>query len=137
MMAAPGRPRFVPTEDQRLQVEQMVGAGMSELDMAGALRVARETLRQHFAEELRAGRAKCRAEVIHLLFRSARAGNVAAQKHLEVLTARAIAEAAFTEAEPTEKGSKLGKKEQAAQAATTAGEGTDWGDDLEVASTLN
>lgn len=136
-MARRGRPSFEPTLGQRQQVEQMVAFGMTHDQMARVVGIDPDTLRLHFEEEIATALARKRAAVAALLFRSAENGNVSAQKHLDVVLARVAAEAAFTGAEPTVKGGKLGKKEEAAEAAITAGEGTAWGDDLQPEGALN
>jgi predicted transcriptional regulator len=138
-----GRPAFKPTQLHRRKVEQYVCGGMSHDAIAKVLGVSDETLRKHFAAELSTGAERRRAEVIDLLFASARKGNVTAQKKLEEMSGRSVAEAAFTapEAEDAKpaKVPKLGKKEVAAQDAETAGAGTAWGDDLQIGTgrTLN
>lgn len=108
-----GRPSFCATPEMRRQVEQLVAVGTTEEDIAIFLRVAIMTLRKHFAEELRFGRMKVRAEVVDLLFTSARAGNVSAQKKLEDMTGIAMsARVAEHAGEPVGRPPKLGKKEQ-------------------------
>lgn len=118
---------------------------MNEDAVAAVIGVSRPTLRLYFAEELDHGRARKKAEVISLLYKTARKGNVSAQKKLNELIG--IAEAADYGKQPSPdedapakreqppKPTKLGKKEEAALAAQTAGEGTDWGDDLKVPTT--
>jgi AraC-like DNA-binding protein len=117
------------------KVEELIGCGLSEDDTARAIGCSTETLRKHFAENIRTARAKKRAEAIQLLWKSARAGNVAAQKKLEEMTGRAVAEEAVLGDRP-QKAEKRGKKEQAAANAETAGVGTSWGDDLHVGGRL-
>lgn len=128
-MAGRGRPRFNPTATQRRKVEELIACGMPVADIACAIAVDEKTLRLHFATELSSGRAHRRAEVIGLLFASARKGNVSAQKQLAQVTALASAEASFTDEAPR-RPAKLGKKAEADQAALAAGEGSDWGEDL-------
>lgn len=110
-----GRPRIEFTLEQRQQVEQLVSVGTTEEDIATFLRIAIMTLRTNFSEELRFGRMKRRAEVVDLLFTSARAGNVSAQKKLEDMTG--IAMSARPAPEMPDKPVKLGKKEEALLAA--------------------
>lgn len=114
----------------------MLACGESQSVIARAIGCDPDTLRKHFADELANGLAKRRREVVELLFKNARKGNVSAQKKLEDMTRVAGAAAAFTGAtdgaDKTAKQPKLGKKEQAAQEATNAGTGTEWGDDLQV-----
>ena len=120
---ARGRPSFQPTAANRLKVEELIAAKMSEDDVARAFGIATETLRKHFSEELKDGRARRRAEAVHLLFTAARKGNVAAAKALERITA---------DETPTPRPKPLGKKEQAQLDAENAGIGTDWGNDLDI-----
>ena len=94
-------------------------------------------LTKHFGEELETGRAVKRAEVIRLLFTSARKGNVSAQKTLEQITARAAAEDEVLSQPTAEKQPRLGKKEQAQIDAQTAGEDSNWGGDLAFRGALN
>jgi DNA-binding CsgD family transcriptional regulator len=119
-MANRGRPSFEVTPSLQRQVEELVACGMTENEIAGAIGCSRPTLRAHFRDQLKTGRAKRRAEVVRLLFASARRGNVAAQKKLMELTATAATEASA----PWPR--RLGKKEQAELDAQTAAEGTSW-----------
>ena len=100
--------------------------------IARVLGIDGNTLRKHFSAELEFGAQRKRAEVIGMLFKSAKGGNVTAQKKLEDMTKVVVAEAGIVEELPAEaaRTPKLGKKEEAAQAASTAGRGTEWGDDL-------
>ncbi|MBN6819533.1 hypothetical protein JRF84_08010 [Methylobacterium organophilum] len=120
-----------PTRAQRDQVEMMVAVNASVREISLALGVTANTLRKHCKVELALGRSRKRAELVALLWGSARGGNVSAQKKLVEMTDLAAAEAAFVPAEPeAEKPRRLGKKEEAALAAETAGQGTDWASDL-------
>lgn len=129
-----GRPAYRPTSEARLQVSQLVAAGMPHDSIAHVLRIARKTLDKNFAQELKNGHADRRAEVIELLWAQARKGNTAATKHLDQITSTALAESTFDRrpdvAEPAPRAPRLGKKEQAALDAQTAGVGSDWGADL-------
>lgn len=122
----PGRPTFEPTEEQRLDVEEMVACGMRQDDIARAVGISTPTLVKRFADELAGGGARRRAEVVKMLFGAARKGNVAAQKKLEEMTARAMAAEAFQAPAETPKG----KKEAAVDAAHRAGRDSEWGSDL-------
>ena len=77
---------FRPTRAQREQVWLWKADGLSDDLIARALHLSRNTLRKHFEHELRTGIAGKRAEVIGLLFESARRGSVAALKQLEAMT---------------------------------------------------
>jgi hypothetical protein len=78
--------------------------------------------REHLSEELGTGLAKRRAEVISLLFRQSRKGNVAAIKRLEEMTS--VASSLANPKSPKEP--RLGKKETLQRAALTDSEGTGW-----------
>lgn len=118
------------------KVKELIGCGLTEDDTARAVGCSTETLRKHFVEPIRVARAEKRAEAIGLLWKSARGGNVAAQKKLEEMTGRALAEEAFTgdrapaAAPPAEKTKKLGKKEEAREQANTILHDDDWGADI-------
>src|SRR5688572_21509988 len=116
-MANQGRPTFQVTAALQRQVEELVSCGMTEADIAGAIGCSRPSLRTHFRDQLKTGRAKRRAEVVRLLFASARKGNVSAQKKLVDITGIAAT------ARPAPKPNRLGKKEQAELDAQTAAEG--------------
>ena len=112
-----GRPQFQPTKAQRRAIEQMSSVGEPASTMATAIGVDRKTLAKSFAAELLVGRAKRRREVIDLLFRAARAGNVSALKKLELMTAIT----------PPPVGPRIGKKERAEAEVEGADVGTSWG----------
>jgi hypothetical protein len=124
-----------PTDEQRLKVEELAACGMKQVGIAAVIGCNEDTLRRYFAVELAQGPARRRAEILGLLYTAARKGNVSANKHLELMTHRAAAESSFTGAEtqperPPAKPEKLGKKEEAALAAQSAGKDSEWGDDL-------
>jgi hypothetical protein len=131
-MAGRGRPEFKVTQPMRAKVERLVMAGMTHETIARAIDCDRATLTKHFAAELQCGLAKKRAEVIDMLFASAKAGNVSAQKKLEEMSRVTLAEETFTQ---PERQPALGKKERAHIAAQTAGQDSEWGSDLK--STIN
>lgn len=114
-----GRPPYKPTIESRRVVEEMKFCGESENVIARALRIDPDTLRKHFEDELADGHAQRRKEVIGLIFTSARAGNVSAQKKLEEMGRAAGAAEAVErrgKAEP-----KKGKKEERNEAAKAVG----------------
>lgn len=78
-----GRPAYRPTIESRQIVEEMKFCGESDNTIARALGIDPDTLRKHFKDELADGHAQRRREVIGMIFKSAREGNVAAQKKLE------------------------------------------------------
>lgn len=120
-----GRPPWIPTKAQRKKVEELISCGMSVEDVAHVIGVSHPTLRDRCAEEISGGRAKKRAEVIALLYRTARKGNVTAQKHLEAMTGMvAPGGTKPKDAKPP----KLGKKVEAQIEAANADQESDWGD---------
>lgn len=135
-----GRPRFKPTPAMRRNVEQMVSVGDSQETIARAIGIAKDTLELHFAEELKTGYAKKRREVLDLLFKAAKKGNVTALRTLEAMTRVAGAAADFDEragqGEENDKpitpsrAVKLGKKEIQREEALLAGQNSEWGEDL-------
>lgn len=115
-----GRPEHVPTDDTRDRVEVLVAAGMVQWQIAQALGISEPVLRDRYADQLQGGRAKKRAEIIEAMHRSAREGNVSAQKAF-------LGMAVETDDPPLPpQAVALGKKEQQHLAALTAHEGTDW-----------
>lgn len=124
-----GRPEFEPTPKQRDRVARCIACNMSEDDTARAIGISTETLRKHFADEIRTARAVRRADAIELLWKTARKGNVSAQKKLIEMTARVE-----DPAQPKDP-AKMGKKDRAEAEAKNAGKGTEWGDDLDTPPT--
>lgn len=131
-------PPFKVTPAKRQEVQQLKACGMSEDDIARAIGCSTPTLRKHFAEELRTGHAKKRAEVIRMLFKTAKAGNVSAQRKLVDLTAAAADFPPPNQADDADGARKpaKGKKEAAQEAAVNAAKGTDW-DDLLTDGPMN
>gem|GEM_PF-885743 len=137
-MSAPkkiGRPAFKPTAAHRRKVEQMISCGDHKTTVARAIGISVPTLELHFAEELDNGWAKKRAEVLDMLFKSAKKGNVTAQRTLESMTRTAGAAADFDKPEkgeqaPIPRTTKRGKKEVQREEALNAGQNSEWGEDL-------
>ena len=75
-----GRPAFVPTNDERKQVEALSGYGLPQDQIAILIRggIHIETLREHFATELIAGKAKANGQIGKTLFQKAMNGDTAA-----------------------------------------------------------
>jgi hypothetical protein len=113
------RPTFKPTQAQRKRVAIAAGAGMSHEEIAIGLQIARGTLEKHFESELSVGAYSKRMDTLEAMFKTAKAGNVAAQKAYLALTPR-------VSAPPERKVPKRGKKEQAQVDAATAHVGNDW-----------
>lgn len=121
-----GRPAFKVTPALRREVEQMKSVGETKETIARAIGCSVPTLEMHFALEIDIGGSRRRREVVGLLYKSARNGNVAAQKKLEEMTSMAIS-AEKTPEPKSEQAEPLGKKEQANREAQTAHEDTSWG----------
>lgn len=116
-----GRPPYRPTIEARQTVEEMKFCGESDNTIARALGIDVDTMRKHFADELADGHAQRRKEVIGMLFSSARAGNVSAQKHLDQIGRASGAQEAVDRRAP--KAAKLGKKEEQHAAAQAVASG--------------
>lgn len=114
---------FEPTEEQRENVEILIGNGWSEASIAKALRIDRTTLRKHFSEELEFGRERRRMLVVRSMYEIAVGGNISAQK--------AYLDRGDLTPEPApkpkaEKPVRLGKKEAADAVAQAAAMETNW-----------
>lgn len=107
-----------------------LACGMTHEQIASALSISGPTFVKAFAFEIQTGRGRARARILAMLNKSARSGNVAAQKKLEEMSRLAEAAAAFAQADAPE--APRGKKEQAAAAAKDISSGPvgDWGNDL-------
>ncbi|WAJ29317.1 hypothetical protein [Antarcticirhabdus aurantiaca] len=132
-----GRPEHIPTIANRTLVVQLLAFGWEDGRIANALGVSRPTLRKHYRRELKvreAARDRVDANRIAMLWEQSRAGNVAAMKEYgRLIEKNDVDEAARSferQAEAGERQRGLGKKEVAQLEATTAGEGTEWADDL-------
>lgn len=128
-----GRPPFVPTAKQRADVELCIACGMSQVNTARALGIAKDTLEKHFADEIAYGPARQHLRAINLLMASAEKGNVSAQKKLAEMTAVRTSAADMRDwIEKPEQPKIVGKKEAVLAAARAATEDTDseWGSDL-------
>lgn len=106
-----GRPPYKASAKQRRTVEEMRSCGESVASIARALDIDEDTLLKHFEQELAHGQSRRRREVIELLYRNARRGNVSAQKRLEQMTSPRPADENVATRLTTP--AKLGKKEQA------------------------
>ena len=72
-----GRPAFVPTENERRQVEALSGYGLSQENISALIRdgISLDTLREHFKKELLSGKAKANAQVTKSIFQKVLAGD--------------------------------------------------------------
>jgi hypothetical protein len=119
-----GRRPLKPTRRQRKLAEMCVAAGMTQVETAAVLGISKPTLELHFADELKNGAARRRAEVLVMLDRAARRGSVGAMKYLDTL---------FSGGASAIVGKKALKMQQAADVLEG---GTEWGDDLHPTSKL-
>jgi hypothetical protein len=78
--AGSGRKPFVATEAERKQVEALAGVGLPHDQIAALLRdgVCVDVVRDNFAHELKAGKAKASAKIGQTLFNRAIGGETAA-----------------------------------------------------------
>lgn len=81
-----GRPKFAVNLKMRKRVLDMVGCKVSHEDIARAIGCTPPTLKLYFAEELKIGEAILREEALALIIKSARKGNVSAQRKFISLT---------------------------------------------------
>lgn len=135
-----GRPAHIPTQENRNKVNMMLSFGWNNDRIAAVLRCDLKTLRKHYFPELKfreVARDRLMVEQANVLWKLGRDGNVAALRELDRVVERndiAVGHKSFYEGQREEEAERapepLGKKEQAAQAALTAGEGTGWGSDL-------
>lgn len=135
----PGRPEFKVTDELRDKVEWYVASGMTQVEVAGAIGCTVPTLVKHFSDNLEAGWARKKAEVIDLMVAGAKAGNASLTKHLDRQISVVGAAARFEQNHETPEvpDEKLGKKALASRAAQTAGVGSSWGADLLPGVTKN
>lgn len=124
------RHRRLPQVAEKVGVLRATGATVEAI--AGRLGLSEPTLRKYYFRELRSGAEIARQVLIEAMWNKALGGNVSAANFIRQELARGEAEAFVTSSRPaqTPKPTPLGKKEAAQLAATTAGQGTDWGDDL-------
>lgn len=113
-----GRPKWRPSIEERIAVEQMKFCGESEATIARSLKVDVATLRKHCEVELADGYANRRRQVTKMLFTAAEEGNVTAIKRLDEMgkvsgAAQALRDRAGPKAPVKDlKPEKRGKKEE-------------------------
>jgi hypothetical protein len=140
-----GRPEHKPTVASRRTVSIGAGGGMRHEDIALALGINRDTLTKHYALELSTGAAMRRLEVLQAQYRAAlkKGSTSAAKAYLAVEPELAappvpppgVPAAAPAPAEAAPVAKTMGKKEQQAADAVTAGQGTEWESLLKPGST--
>jgi hypothetical protein len=64
----PGKKPFVPTDKDRLQVERMVGFGITQDQIAKIMGIGESTLKKYFADELSNGVSRVNSAVAQNLF---------------------------------------------------------------------
>lgn len=127
-----GRPSYKPTAKARHDVEMFLACGMTHDQISAALKIDSDTFKKHFASEIETGRGRARARILAMLLKSAKAGNVSAQKKLEEMSRLSDAVDEIEAQPEAPRTPAAGKKEQAKAEATDAVNkpGHDWGDDL-------
>ncbi len=75
-----GHPPFVPTDEERLQVESLSGVGLPQDQIAVLIRdgIHLNTLLKYFQKELKAGKAKANSKIGSTLFAKAMNGDTTA-----------------------------------------------------------
>jgi hypothetical protein len=139
-----GRPQHIATQRNRNKVMLLLALGWNNERIAKALAITPPTLRRNYFRELKVrddARDRLDAKVVDKLFTLVEAGNVSAIKEFRKLIERndlMLGHQTFYGDGPAKparehkapKPAKLGKKEEAALLAETAGQDSDWGDDL-------
>jgi hypothetical protein len=137
-----GRPQHIATQQNRNRVMMLLAFGWSNERIAKAIGITPPTLRKNYFRELRyrdEARDRVDAALATMLWEQAKGGSVAAIKEFRSLMAENDLIAGHRSFygdgdQDAAKEPKLGKKEEAAIAAQSAGEDTEWGDDLKVPS---
>jgi len=108
----------------RRSVEEQVACGVPHDQIAWSFSITKDTLYKYFWDNLEHGKARKRRELYEWIFKSAKKGNIGAQRKLvELVEAGLVAQDMLdraqerkpADAEPKEP--KLGKKEQALKEA--------------------
>jgi len=127
------RHRRLPQVAEKIGVMRATGATVE--DVAAALGLSEPTLRKYYFRELSEGAQIARRVLVEAMWKKAIEGNVSAAKFIRDEFPKGDAEAFVNASRPAQTGAAplatpTGKKEAAQLAAQTAGQGTDWGDDL-------
>jgi DNA-binding CsgD family transcriptional regulator len=124
-----GRPEHKPTVKSQARVASMAGGGMSQDEIAAALRIDRNTLAKHYKDDLTSGAAQRREEVLEVVRREALDGNLPAARLYLTGARRAEPLPQVTDASleivamPSQ---ATGVKAQRNEQAKTAQQGTEW-----------
>ena len=111
-------------------------ANWSRQEIAMEMAISVPTLAKYYQTELETGWIRSKGRALDLLAASAKSGKVSAQIKLIALIDQSKPHWTTNSGGPNSAGEgeeavqELGKKEQQAEAAKTAGIGTEWGDDL-------
>ena len=133
-----GRPPCRVTAAMREEVQWLAAFGWTKTQCASVHGMSVPTFELRLGKEYEKGGLNKRREAEGFLVESARNGNVSAQKAVVALTARPPGETAGQSAETKKpRQMQLGKKEIAQIASETAGEGTEWEDDLKPGFAVN
>ena len=125
------RHRRLPQVAEKIGVMRATGATVE--DVAAALGLSEPTLRKYYFRELSEGAQIARRVLVEAMWKKAIEGNVSAAKFIRDEFPKGDAEAFVNASRPGQAAplaTPTGKKEAAQLAAQTAGQGTDWGDDL-------
>lgn len=132
-----GRPEHVPTEQNVNKIMMLLAFGYKNHEIAAAVGLSQPTMRKHYLQALsqrRIASLVLRAKHFEAVYTKAIVEKDSSMlKELgKLLDKHDLAEVAskFGEASGKAARQKLGKKEVAQLQAETAGEGSDWGDDL-------
>jgi hypothetical protein len=121
------RPQHQATEKDRKTVETMASHGIVAMDIARVLDISVPTLYVHYKFELETGHIKANSMIAQSLYQKALGnGNGAVAACIFWLKVRA----GWVEPRPEE--AMPGRKELQQKAAATAGQGTEWANDLET-----
>ena len=123
-----GRPGHVPTPETRRQVEALASCGTTYELVARVVDISVPTLTKHYSDVLEVAAAKANAMIAQSLYRRALSNDKGA-------VAAAIfwlkSRAGWRDHGPADENAiSPGKKEIAQAEAQSAGQGTEWGDDL-------
>ena len=121
-----GRPRFKPTDKDRLIVRMMSGLGKSVDDIAIAVQISRRTVFSKFKNELKSGAAQVETQLMGNMLRLANGDDGTAFRANEFLLNCRFGWSRYAPP-PVHKEPVLGKKEQLNQDAMGSNEDEDWG----------
>ena|SRR5690348_12152514 len=125
----PSRLPHEPTPERRRVVHSLTGYGASQDVVARTIGCDPKTLRRWYRAELETGREDAALIVQQCAFKMASSGR-SPMSTFKWLAARCPEWWIKDDAGAAPRPDALGKKERAWLAATTAGQGSDWGDDL-------